>query len=279
MSANMPSSGSLQGRVALVTGSGRVGGIGAAIAVDLARAGADVAVVDLSRSAAAPWSELEAVADLIRAEGRRALVLTADVRIDADCDAAVEQSYSQLGGCDILVNNAAAPHGDARNDIAAIPTAAWDLTLETNLRGTFLLTRAAIPGMRARGWGRIVNMASVGAFRGVRNRSAYNSSKAGIVGFTQSVAMDVADAGITVNAVCPGMIHTPRNYEAPGTKDGHGTRAMFGGAPLGRAGTPDDVAYAVTFLASDRSAYITGQTITVDGGLGTALTPARRNPQ
>jgi 3-oxoacyl-[acyl-carrier protein] reductase len=129
--------------------------------------------------------------------------------------------------------------------------------------------------MRAGGWGRIVNLSSIGAFRGVRNRSAYSSTKAGIVGFTRNVAIDVAKSGITVNAVCPGMIYTPRNFEAEDTPadEAHNTRATFSVAPLGRAGTPEDVAHAVVFLASDLASYITGQTLTVDGGLGTALVP------
>jgi len=266
---------SLDGRVAVVTGAGRLGGIGAAIAGELARAGAAVAVIDLAAPTGGTADEVEAVAREVRATGGTGLTAAADVRDPEACAAVVALCVEELGSCDVLVNNAAAPHGASGVDIADIPPEAFALQQDTNLLGTFLMTRSAVPYMRAAGWGRIVNIASIGAFRGVRHRSAYSATKAGIIGFTRNGAIDVARSGITINAVCPGMIFTPRNAEAPSTppEQAHNTRTRFSVAPLGRPGTPEDVAHAVTFLASDLASYITGQTLTVDGGLGTALIP------
>lgn len=261
-------------RVALVTGAGRPGGIGAGIALELARAGHAIAIVDFEVPVDGGDGDVREVLDDVRAEGVPAVALAADVRRPDDCAAVVARCIEELGSCDVLINNAAAPHGDARNDVATVPPEAFEMTIDTNLGGTFLMTRAVIPVMRRAAWGRIVNLSSIGATRAVRHRAAYSASKAGIEGLTRGTAIDVADAGITVNAVCPGMIHTPRNYEAPDAPSTHRTRAKYGGAPAGRSGTPQDVAYAVAFLVSDQAAYITGQTLAIDGGLGVALTPA-----
>ena len=264
----------LDGRVALVTGSGRADGIGAAIARRMAAAGAAVAVCDLGPPAGGnePPEGLAAVLKEVRQSGVRAAALVGDVSSEAEAERMVEECRVQLGGCDILVNNAAAPHGADRADIEDMPVEAWDEQMAVNARGCFLMARAALASMRSRKWGRIINIASIAGHRGVRHRAPYSASKAAILGFTRALAIDVAAEGITVNAICPGLILTSRNAGTDaGPTSWDMTRALYSRAPAGRAGVPDDIAGPALFLASDLASYVTGQFLDVDGGLGSVV--------
>ena len=233
---------SLMSRVALVTGASR--GIGAAVAVALAEAGADVAVNYRDRQA-----EAEVVAGRIRALGRRAVALKADVSDSIAVKALVESTVTALGPVDILVNNAGI---GLRRGLDDLTEADFDLTIAVNLKSAFLCTQAVLPAMRERQWGRIVNVSS-GAARGAGAIGLhYNASKAGMEGLTRGYAARVVKEGITVNAVAPSLIATDMMPS--------GTNAVFG-----RAGTVDEVAQAV--LAVIGNAYMTGQTVAVNGGL------------
>jgi len=266
------------GRVALVTGCGKAGGIGAAIARALAASGATVVVSDISKHGVAEhgevpptdWQGLDSLAAEIVSAGGRATVCEGDVTSETDVASMVQQTLDRYGRLDILVNNAAAPHGGDRADVAQVPLDAWEHVMAVNVRGVFLMSRAAVPPMRAQRWGRIVNISSAVIRYGARNRAAYAASKAAVVGFTRAMAMDVADSGITVNAVCPGSIRTSRavnTTRALGWSDvesGLAERAKR--IPLGRHGEIGDVAAMVAFLASDAAGYLTAQSIYIDGG-------------
>jgi 3-oxoacyl-[acyl-carrier protein] reductase len=238
--------GGLRDRVALVTGASR--GIGRAVAVALAEAGAHVAVNYRSRAA-----EAEAVAALIDGLGRRRCVVQADVAVAAEVDRLVATVERELGGIDILVNNA----GVTRPlPLEAITLADWDDLIAANLTSAFLVTQAALPGMRARGWGRIVNVSSVAAQLGGVVGPHYAASKAGLHGLTHAYAALLAKEGITVNAVAPALIATEMVTGNP--------RARADLIPVGRFGLAEEVADAVRMLAGN--GYITGQTLNVNGG-------------
>ena len=248
----------LSGQVALVTGSSR--GIGAAIATRLAAAGAAVAINYRSSAAAA-----DRVIDAIRAAGGEALRVPGDVSDENAAEAVVKTTADRLGRLDILVNNA----GVNRDRLLLRMTAAdWDEVLSVNLRGTFLPTRFAVPLMVRQRYGRIVNISSVVGLSGNPGQANYAASKAGQIGMTKAVAREVASRNITVNAVTPGFI-------APGDDHGGMTANLtaeqrtqiLARIPAGRFGSADDVAAAVLYLASPAAAYITGQTLTIDGGL------------
>jgi len=236
----------LSGRVALVTGGSR--GIGRAIALALAEAGADVAVNFLARAA-----EAEEVAGRVRAFGRRALVVAADVSDGAAVSAMVGRVADALGPIDVLVNNAGIGPAHGLDDLTE---AVFDRTIAVNLKSAFLCIQAVLPAMRARRFGRIVNISS-GAARGAGGIGVhYNASKAGMEGLTRGYAARLAGEGITMNAVAPSLIDT--EMVAP-------IRAAAARIPVGRLGTPEEVAQAV--LAVIGNAYITGQTIQLNGGL------------
>jgi len=239
----------LSGRTALVTGSTR--GIGRAIAESLAAAGARVAVVgrDQARS--------QESASAISAEARG---FVCDVSDPASVNTLVESVERDFGAVDILVNNA----GLTRDNILfRIKDEDWDAVIDTNLRGAFLAIRAASRGMMKRRWGRIINIASVVGLVGNKGQANYAASKAGLIGMTKSVAKELASRNVLANVVAPGYIETDMtaaiNEEAKA--------ALFAQIPLGRLGTPHDIASLVTFLSSDAAAYITGQTFVVDGGM------------
>ena len=239
--------GDLTGRVALVTGASR--GIGRAIALALAGAGADVAVNCRERGRSA-----EETADAIRTKGRRALAIAADVSESRAVEGMVRAAEAELGPVDLLVNNAGVA---IPRDLDDLTEADFDRTLAVNLKGAFLCTRAVLPGMRARRWGRIVNISS-GAARGAGVIGAhYNASKAGLEGLTRGYAARLVRDGVTVNAVSPSLIETEM---IAARRDEYARKV-----PLGRLGLPEEVAQAV--LMVEGNAYMTGQTVPVNGGL------------
>jgi 3-oxoacyl-[acyl-carrier protein] reductase len=237
----------LKGRIALVTGGSR--GIGAAVAMALAEAGADVAVNYRERAEAAGK-----VAKDIEATGRSALAVGADVSKASEVAKMVERVAAGLGAIDILVNNAGIGR---RRTPEELDEAEWDATIAVNLKGAFLCTQAVLPGMQARGFGRIVNISS-GAARGPGGIGVhYNASKAGLEGLTRGYAARLAKTGVTVNAVAPSLIETEM---IPG-----GVEEAAKRVPMGRVGRPEEVAQAVVMVAAN--AYMTGQTVQVNGGI------------
>jgi len=239
----------LEGRVAVVTGGSR--GIGRAIAGELSKAGASVAVVARSLEGAQ-----EAVDGLVG----QATALTCDVADPAQCADLVNSVQEQLGPIEILVNNA----GITRDNILVrLKDEDWEAVMNTNLRGAFNTTRAVARGMMKRRSGRIINIASVVGLTGNRGQANYAASKAGLIGFTKSVALELAARGILANVVAPGFIETDMTAELPD----EAREALFERISLGRFGTPNDVAGAVRFLAGPAAAYITGQVLVVDGGM------------
>jgi 3-oxoacyl-[acyl-carrier protein] reductase len=265
----------LSGRVALVTGGSR--GLGRADALTLARAGADVAVADIlvesDTSAAEDYGPLaqaavaqgmvhtESTVDEIRGLGRRALSVRCDVTDRGQMDEAVARVVGELGSVDILVNNAGtldhvAQFPDQRPDH-------WDRDLRVNLTGAFNCAQAVWPHMQERGWGRIVNMASVAGTLGGFGQASYSSTKAGLLGLTKTLAMEGARHGITCNAVVPGIIATEAFHMGnPAMNERIANRTVFK-----RPGEPNDIAGAIAFLCSDLAGYITGIELQVSGGI------------
>src|SRR5262245_12893613 len=236
----------LQGRVALVTGAAR--GIGRAIALALAQTGADVAVNYREREA-----DARVVADRVRDLGRRTMTVRADVSDSSAVKSMVGAIASELGGVDVLVNNAGMA---IRRGLDDLTEADFDRTIAVNLKSAFLCTQAVLPYMRARRWGRIVNISS-GAARGAGVVGLhYNASKAGMEGLTRGYSARLATAGITVNAIAPSLIATDMSPNRP---------EVAARIPLGRLGLPDEVAQAVLMVISN--AYMTGQTVQLNGGL------------
>jgi 3-oxoacyl-[acyl-carrier protein] reductase len=243
---------SLQGHVALVTGASQ--GIGRACAVTLAKAGATVAL------AARNEEKLkEAVAE-IESEGGKAAAFRLDVTSADAIQSTVKEIIAQLGKIDILVNNA----GITRDTLLMrMKRADWDDVLATNLSAPFLLTQAVISGMMKQRWGRIVNITSIVGETGAAGQANYASSKAGLIGFTHSVAREVASRNITVNAVAPGYIATAMT-DVLTDEQKQGIKAQI---PMGRHGSDSDIAHAVRFLASHEAGYITGHVLDVNGGM------------
>ena len=245
----------LQGRTALVTGGGS--GIGAATCLRLAAEGATVAVTDVDLEKA------DAVAAEV--EGR---AFELDVRSVESVAEAVEGFEAAVGPLEILVNNAGY---DEFRFFARTDEAVWDRVLAVNLRGTIAVTHAVLPGLQERRRGRIVNVASEAGRVGSRGSAIYSAAKAGVIGFTKTIAREAARYEVTANAVAPGPIETPLLMAAPEQLGEMGERlvqGMVGATQLGRLGQPNEVAAAVAFLASDDASYITGETLGVSGGLG-----------
>jgi NAD(P)-dependent dehydrogenase (short-subunit alcohol dehydrogenase family) len=247
----------LRDRVAIVTGASQ--GIGRAIAVELAKVGAHVAVCSRRKDA------LEPVADLVRAEGRRALALPCDVGDTRQVDAAVARTVDEFGRIDVLVNNAGYR---IRAPLEELPRSEWDAMIATNLTGVFLFSQAVGRVMIRQRAGRIVNVTSVAGRSGSRGMAAYAAAKAGAAVLTQSLGAEWAKYGITVNAVAPGPTETE------GVLEVWKTPAMIASAarevPLQRLARPEEIAWAVVFAASDQASFMTGETIYVSGGPRTA---------
>ncbi len=244
---------SLEGKIAVVTGASR--GIGRAIALELARRGAAV-VVNYNRAA----EKAEEVVEAIRNAGGQAEAFQANVADFQQAKALIDFAVKTFGGIHILVNNA----GITRDNlIMLMKEDDWDAVIATNLKGTFNCSKAAVRPMMRKRWGRIINITSVAGQIGNPGQTNYSASKAGQIGFTKALAREVASRNITVNAIAVGYIETDI-WEGVPDEAREQILAMI---PLGRKGEPEEVAYAVAFLASDQAAYITGQVLGVNGGM------------
>lgn len=250
----------LAGKVALVTGAG--GAIGRASAQLFAAEGASVAVVDINRRAA------EETVRLVRGAGGIGLALAADVASSRQITAAVDRAAEELGGLHVIYNNAGV---GSKGSVAEASESDWDRCFDVNVKGTFLTSRASIPHLRHAAGTSIVNQASVAAMVGVAGMAAYGAAKGALVALTRSMAVDLAPLGIRVNVLCPGTVHTPL-IEPLLLKRGKGdldagmkmTTAKY---PIGRLGSPMEIAQAALFLASEDASFITGAVFAVDGGM------------
>jgi 3-oxoacyl-[acyl-carrier protein] reductase len=243
---------SLQGHVALVTGASQ--GIGRACGIALAKAGATVVL------AARNEEKLNAVVAEIEAAGGKAVAYPLDVASEEAIKAAVKQITTEIGKIDILVNNA----GITRDGLLLrMKRSDWDEVLTTNLTAAFLLTQACLSGMMKQRWGRIINITSIVGQTGAAGQANYSASKAGLIGFTLSVAREVASRNITVNAVAPGYIATAMTEVLTDEQK----QAITAGIPLGRQGADADIANAVVYLASNEAGYVTGHVLDVNGGM------------
>ena len=242
----------LNGRIAVVTGASQ--GIGRACAIELAKRGASVALVARNQQ------KLEEVATEITTAGGQARVTTVDIENEDQIKAAFKAIVGDFGKIDILVNNA----GIARDQlILRMKRADWDAVLNTNLTSAYLCTQQAIGSMLKQRWGRIINVTSVFGRMGQAGQVNYSSSKAGLIGLTMAVARELGSRNITCNAVAPGFIETAMTAVLSEDLKQNALKAI----PLGRVGTPEEVAHCVAFLASDEAAYITGHVLNVNGGM------------
>jgi 3-oxoacyl-[acyl-carrier protein] reductase len=294
-------------RVALVTGCGKRDGMGRAIARTLAGSGAAVLVCDkepagvpnrrqevigaarraggdggagAAEGAGGPdggWRGVASLVEEITADGGTASAALGDIGDEGDAERLVGEAVARYGRLDILVNNAAAPQGLDRRDITEVPVDVWDHVVRVNLRGTFLMSRFAVPVMRGQRSGRIVNVASMAGVVAAPRSAAYSASKAAIIGLTRSMALDVAPWGITVNAICPGLVGTSRAVlsEDPDLDVTAELDRRARNIPVGRVGRPEDIAAAVAYLADAGAGYMTGQILVLDGGGLSAFPLAR----
>ena len=253
----------LKGQIAIVTGGGR--GIGRAIALELARQGADIVIAELDQGGA------KRTAEEVGALGRRSLATTTDVTSRADLRAMVDRAKAEFGRIDILINNAGIYRAAATLDVTEDH---WDAIMNINAKAVFFATQAVLPTMIAQKSGAIVSLASMAGKIGSKTNLPYNASKAAVVSMTKSLALAHAREGIRVNCVCPGFVETDMwtvvardQGQLLGMTPEEFTRQRAASVPLGRMEKPEDVAHVVAFLASPRSGYMTGQALSVDGGL------------
>jgi NAD(P)-dependent dehydrogenase (short-subunit alcohol dehydrogenase family) len=270
----------IQGKTAIVTGSGRRAGIGEAIVMRLAEEGCNIVISDIGKAQGAEFSaehigatdEMEAIAADVRAKGAKAICVPCDVRSEADCKNLVDQAVAAFGSVDILVNNAGV--GYLMEPFTEFKESSWDAVLDVNLKGAFLCSKHAAIQMIAQGTGgSIINIASQAAKSGFPFAAAYTASKHGLVGLTRSNAVELGKFGIRVNAVCPNHITTGLGHwqnkffsEKLGLDYDTYLQGIRDRNPLGRTGLTDDISKAVAFLASEQSAYITGEAMNVSGG-------------
>lgn len=248
----------LAGKVALITGAGA--GIGRAAVLLFAREGAKVAAVDRDEATG------EETAALARAAGGEAIFLRADVAEAEQVEGCVRACVSRLGGLHVLFNNAGIVPG---GNVEGTDEAAWDEAMRVNLKSVYLGCRYAIPHMRRRGGGVIINTASVAGMVGVKDRAAYSASKMGVIGLTKSIAIDYVGEKIRANCICPGTVDTPSlQGRLHATGDYEAAKAAFiARQPMGRLGTAEEIAALALYLAADESAYMTGSAVVIDGGL------------
>jgi 3-oxoacyl-[acyl-carrier protein] reductase len=279
-------------RVALITGCGKRDGMGRAIALTLAASGAAVVVTDKQATGVLnrrqeivgvsdeSWGGVDSLAEEITAAGGTALAQLGDISVAADAQRMVDTAAAWRGRLDILVNGAGAPQGLDRQDIEDVPIEVFDFVIAVNLRGTYLMSRFAVPHMRARRWGRIINISSQAGQVAAAMSTAYSASKAGVLGFTRALSADVAAWGITCNAISPGMVATSRVLLSVDPDIDVDAEIKRRGSMLavGRSGYPDDIAAAVAYLASDGAGYMTGQTLVLDGG-GSGSPWAKKPPE
>jgi len=274
--------GKLTGKVALVTGGGRMLGIGRATALRLASEGADVVVSALPRDPStfpsheqdAGWRGAESVADEVRALGRRALTVDCDITDAGGVQAMIARIAEEFGRIDIVVNNAGVPGEAGAASIVDLDDAVWARTIDVNLNGVYYVSKHAARRMLDQGeGGAIVNLASLAGRFGIANYGGYSASKFAVIGFTQQLAQELAPHGIRVNAVCPGVTETDMmlgTYERQAKSAGIEVGRVQGGTrkaiPMKRAGTTEDQAAAIAFLCGPDAGYITGQSLNVDGG-------------
>ena len=253
----------LKGQIAIVTGGGR--GIGRAIALELARQGADIVIAELDHAGA------KRTAEEVGALGRRSLATTTDVTSRADLRAMVDRAKAEFGRIDILINNAGIYRAASTLDVTEDH---WDAIMNINAKAVFFATQAVLPTMMAQKSGAIVSLASMAGKIGSTTNLPYNASKAAVVSMTKSLALAHAGDGIRVNCVCPGFVETDMwamvsrdQGKLLGMTPEEFTRKRAASVPLGRMEKPEDVAHVVAFLAGPRSGYMTGQALSVDGGL------------
>ncbi|MEO1989208.1 MAG: SDR family NAD(P)-dependent oxidoreductase [Martelella sp.] len=243
-------------RTALVTGASR--GIGAAIATGLASRGYDLVLNDIERQKA----DLEAVAENIRGMGRRVEIVFADVSDKEQVEAMALKALDAFGRIDALVNNAGIL---IAGEVDGLAEASWDAVMDINAKGSFMVIQSLLPSMKKRGYGRIVNIASIGGKHGAPQQAHYSASKAAVMGFSRVLAQEVGPLGITVNCVCPGIILTDMgrvNLDDPAVREAWQEKTA-----MARIGAPEDVVGPVAFFASDDAGFVTGQTLNVDGGI------------
>lgn len=243
-------------RVAVVTGG--ASGIGLGVARRFAAEGHGVAIVDRDGAAA------KAAADELHQAGARAIAIDVDVADRASVDTGFDRVRADLGPVEILVTSAGI---ESFTPILDITADGWDRIIAVNLTGTFACVQAALPDMIGAGWGRIVTISSSSAQSGAPNMAHYAASKGGVIGLTKALAVELARSGITVNTIPPSLVDTPMARKAEAAGDFPGVDVVGPMVPLGRAGTPDDIAGACSFLCSDDGGYITGQVIGVNGGM------------
>lgn len=266
--------GSLDGKVAIVTGAGRLRGIGRAAALALAELGADIVVTGTGRDPqyypedekAAGWRDIESTAEQVRAAGRRCVPLVANVTDSAAVQDTMDATLREFGRIDILINNSAFARGPDRVPLIELPEDVWRKVLDIKLTGSFLMSRAVVPTMIQQGQGgSILNISSIAGKKGNPNMVAYCTSNFGIQGFTQALAMELAAHNIRVNAVCPGIIDTSRMDDLGREETWNKTVQQL--IPLNRPGSDEEIGKFLAYLCTPEASYITGQSLNIDGGV------------